>query len=792
MSCKNTFNFCSKSFTEKKITNKNKSNLKNISQKEEFELKFQKHAFFYVYPMIYKNLKKYSTNKKKYQIYIINSIIFDQRIHKVAVFKNNLLWDESSEFLKRFYKGKESTERIPKISEYYEKYTLFSPIYFGLDGLVLIIMNKWTKRKKTYLEYIEDHEDEKEENKNKNKNLSFEPLINSSLITNKTSSKSILSKNTLDLSKFENETDKDLNIKSDIISNKPIKYRSKDKKMENKKSLSFSDIIDDLSSHYSILINNVKNDYNIKDKQKEKYTKNKKDINHLNKKNFKKEGKNENNTNKIKKNINYNAKSLNFNGKINTNFIAKSQIKNIESSKNSIKICLNKNNKKYILTNNNTNIIKRNNKFPLPSEIKKFQKRIMNTDNNLHKTNELQNNDIYNTKNSSKGIRVNTISNYAIENYKINSNNNILQKSNKSFKEEIFLKKKPNYNNLKNNTKKNIINNDNKKYNNINNENFGNIYNILDKNLIYKNNNLLRYNNFIKIKRKSFIERNDNKMNTKKPLTFRNNTNKHYLYERRNNSNLNEQNIINNNNFINMEKYNIMNQKDIISKRKKINQLYLEDPFIYKLSQLVKKKQVSLTANNSLTKIKKEKNSINNGISSVIENNNNSDNCNSNYNLIYNYNKLKSINYKKNLVLSKLNNIIYDKFNKFKGEDIIRNYSTSLYKNSNENNINPNISHKILNSQSFRPIKKNSKNINLNLNLNIHFNIDVVNRNKGKKLLLNNTLINQLQAKINKNEKYQGIIRNKDIIHQYPLTSRNSKRNLKDINKIKYNILKKY
>ena len=97
MSCKNTFNFCSKSFTEKKITNKNKSNLKNISQKEEFELKFQKHAFFYVYPMIYKNLKKYSTNKKKYQIYIINSIIFDQRIHKVAVFKNNLLWDESNE-----------------------------------------------------------------------------------------------------------------------------------------------------------------------------------------------------------------------------------------------------------------------------------------------------------------------------------------------------------------------------------------------------------------------------------------------------------------------------------------------------------------------------------------------------------------------------------------------------------------------------------------------------------------------------------------------------------------------
>ena len=80
------------------------------------------------------------TTIRKYRIFIINSIIFDQRIHKVAVFKNNLLWDESSEFLKRYYKKKESTERIPKISEYYEKYTLFPPIYFGLEGLIVIII----------------------------------------------------------------------------------------------------------------------------------------------------------------------------------------------------------------------------------------------------------------------------------------------------------------------------------------------------------------------------------------------------------------------------------------------------------------------------------------------------------------------------------------------------------------------------------------------------------------------------------------------------------------------------
>ena len=35
-------------------------------------------------------------------------------------FKNNLIWNETSEFLKRYYKKKETIERIPKISEYYE------------------------------------------------------------------------------------------------------------------------------------------------------------------------------------------------------------------------------------------------------------------------------------------------------------------------------------------------------------------------------------------------------------------------------------------------------------------------------------------------------------------------------------------------------------------------------------------------------------------------------------------------------------------------------------------------
>ena len=101
--------------------------------------------------IISKNLKKHSTSPQKYNIFIINSIIFDQKSHLVSEFKNYLLWDETSEFLKRFYDLVESFDRLPNISRYYEDYTLFAPVYFGLNGLIVIIMNEWTRNKKTYL-----------------------------------------------------------------------------------------------------------------------------------------------------------------------------------------------------------------------------------------------------------------------------------------------------------------------------------------------------------------------------------------------------------------------------------------------------------------------------------------------------------------------------------------------------------------------------------------------------------------------------------------------------------------
>ena len=769
MSHKKAFISHMKSLTEKKYSFMNKST-KISTQLNDFQkLENQPLTSIVLYKITFKNLKKYTTTKRTYNKFIINSMIFDRRIHKVAVFKNNLLWDESSEFLKRFYKKKESKERIPKISEYYEKYTLFPPVYFGLEGLIVIIMNKWTKKKKNYLEYVEDHEEDKKKIKTKE---SFEPLINSSSLNNITSSnKSFISKNTLELTKFENESKKSL-MNKNKNDNKNKNHANKEKnKIDN---LSFSDIMDDLSSNYSVIINTDRINYdnkdihNLKEQQKIKKLSNK-DIDKT-------------------RNLFYlNKKTLNIsnnNNKTNFNITAKKlNVKNAEySPRKYVKISLNKKNNKLNIKNNNPNIIFRNNNnfnMPIPS-VKKYQKRFMNTEN-IKKINLIN-------KNISKGtIRVNTISNY-IQNNKNkvgNENNNILQNNDKEH--SASLKKYNNFNYAKNNTNYNLVLSYKNHY--ISSNNHVKEINSSEKNKIIKNkNNILKKKNFIQIKKEPFLSINNlnNSLNKYKQSTFRNQiSNYNYTQEMISNPNISKHNLISNIPKINMDLINTNKIKEMVNNKK----LYLEDPFIYKLSQLNKKKTISLTTANSLTK---NKNMSINGFHSIIGNN---------YSNINNSkNKLKLSN-KKNLVLSKINtksNLVYNKKRKISGDNSIRNNSanSTLIPKNNDSALNFNISNKKTNGWKNNTKNINSKNINLNLNLNIHFNIGLENKNKGRKILLNNTIINQLQNKTNKNQKYSNLIKNKekDINYKYPLTSRNSNSHIKDfidMNKIEYTLSKK-
>ena len=119
--------------------------------------------------IIRKNLKKYNVSNNRYNRYIINHLLYQRRKTIVSKFKDHLIMNDIGEFLKRFYKMNESINRLPRICDYYEKYTLFAPVYFSFEFPLTKILRKFCKRKKKYLNYIEELElNEVKKNNNKN------------------------------------------------------------------------------------------------------------------------------------------------------------------------------------------------------------------------------------------------------------------------------------------------------------------------------------------------------------------------------------------------------------------------------------------------------------------------------------------------------------------------------------------------------------------------------------------------------------------------------------------------
>ena len=172
------------------------------------------------------NLRKYNISIESYNKKIITDIIYDEKKHIVSEFKNYLLWDEMSDFLKRFYYIHESKNRLPKINNYYEKYTLFSPVYFSLEDIIKIML-KNVKRKKKYLEMIEENEDNIIDNKKENENKEFKRIINPSDITQTMTLNTYQSNLTNTFSSFhlENEnSSNDLGILINKINNDCISF----------------------------------------------------------------------------------------------------------------------------------------------------------------------------------------------------------------------------------------------------------------------------------------------------------------------------------------------------------------------------------------------------------------------------------------------------------------------------------------------------------------------------------------------------------------------------------------
>lgn len=138
-----------------------KSNIKTKKKLEKVVFKdliSNKDSLKKIYNVLTKGLRKYNFCEKKYNIQKANEIVFDKNKRLVSIFKDYLLWNETSDFLKQYYKSKESLKILPNMCEYYEGFTLIFPEYGPLEDVLKII--KKNIKKKKFIKKLEDYDEQ--------------------------------------------------------------------------------------------------------------------------------------------------------------------------------------------------------------------------------------------------------------------------------------------------------------------------------------------------------------------------------------------------------------------------------------------------------------------------------------------------------------------------------------------------------------------------------------------------------------------------------------------------------
>ncbi len=156
-----------------KIGNTISTNINDEININTYILNIEKRANY----LINEHYKKIGTS---YNYLILDNLLSNGKCHIVALFKEYLIIDDNSEFLKRFYKKKESLPRIKKVSQYYYETSVIFPNYTPLIEAKYFYKNIMKKQK--IIDQIQELEDKKDKNKNKkkkdNKNYLSEKVFN--------------------------------------------------------------------------------------------------------------------------------------------------------------------------------------------------------------------------------------------------------------------------------------------------------------------------------------------------------------------------------------------------------------------------------------------------------------------------------------------------------------------------------------------------------------------------------------------------------------------------------------
>ena len=109
-------------------------------------------------------LSKYSKYKNSFSSVCINNLIFNEHCRIVARFKDFLILDDMTEFLRRFYAKRELRRRLTKIFNFYESYSKIFPNYMILPEGKYLYRN--IRKKQKMIDAFNQIKREEEENRN--------------------------------------------------------------------------------------------------------------------------------------------------------------------------------------------------------------------------------------------------------------------------------------------------------------------------------------------------------------------------------------------------------------------------------------------------------------------------------------------------------------------------------------------------------------------------------------------------------------------------------------------------
>ena len=154
---------------------------------------------------------KYSKFEYSFSLLCTNNLIFNEKCRIVARFKDFLVLDDSTEFLRRFYSKKELKTRLKKIFNFYESYCKIFPNYMILPESQFLYRN--IRKKQKMIDAFNEIKKEEEENRkhlklglvDENlKNKEQKEGLQKNNIMNKTSKNSFLNTHLLSNKNFEN------------------------------------------------------------------------------------------------------------------------------------------------------------------------------------------------------------------------------------------------------------------------------------------------------------------------------------------------------------------------------------------------------------------------------------------------------------------------------------------------------------------------------------------------------------------------------------------------------------